>query len=224
MWGSSGRALGLLALVVVFSGSVHVVRASPPLAPIVNFALLPENDEVSLRLPNDTFPINYDVQLTSRIHSKDFAYDGHVTIEIKCLVATDKIVLHNRVSDITKVTITSGTPATIKELTNFNTDTVTEFLTVQLESPLVVGELVTLDITFKGQHSITQNVGWYAAEYKDDNGEEVWYATTHFEAPNARQAFPCYDEPDRRAPFTFHITHDQSYHALFNMPITEVTE
>lgn len=46
-----------------------------------------------------------------------------------------------------------------------------------------------------------------------------WIATSHFEAPNARQAFPCYDEPNKKATFSIQITNDKSYHALSNMEI-----
>lgn len=48
-----------------------------------------------------------------------------------------------------------------------------------------------------------------------------FFATSDFEAPDARQAFPCYDEPDKKATFSFEITNHASFHAIANMPIID---
>lgn len=51
-----------------------------------------------------------------------------------------------------------------------------------------------------------------------------WYAMSNFGLDGARQAFPSYDEPDRKAIFGIHLTYDQTYEAVSNKPIDlEVT-
>ncbi|XP_070179100.1 glutamyl aminopeptidase-like, partial [Littorina saxatilis] len=44
-------------------------------------------------------------------------------------------------------------------------------------------------------------------------------ATTHFEATDARAAFPCFDEPDLKANFTLSMVREHRHISLFNMPL-----
>ena len=46
--------------------------------------------------------------------------------------------------------------------------------------------------------------GFYRSTFTDDDGVTHTIATTQFEATDARRAFPCFDEPDRKAVFARH--------------------
>lgn len=42
------------------------------------------------------------------------------------------------------------------------------------------------------------------------------YATTHFQPYNARQAFPCWDEPLFKAAFKLHLSKPSGYNGTFS--------
>lgn len=163
-----GGALVWLGLVAVLL-SAQVTYGAPPFVPIAE-SVMQADDGINYRLPNDTLPIRYDVFLTTRIDQEDFNYDGHVDITIRCVTATNKIVMHNRHSDISEILLKSG--ETVTPLEVFETDLVTEFLTIDLAANLVVGQEYTVSITFIGNHTV-DNFGWYRASYTNDNGEVV---------------------------------------------------
>ena len=64
--------------------------------------------------------------------------------------------------------------------------------------------------------------GFYRSTFTDDAGETHTIATTQFESVDARRAFPCWDEPDRKAVFEVTLTIDRDVDAFSNSPIVDV--
>ena len=64
--------------------------------------------------------------------------------------------------------------------------------------------------------------GFYRSTYTDDAGETHTIATTQLESVDARRAFPCWDEPDRKAVFEVTLTIDRDDDAFSNSPIVDV--
>jgi aminopeptidase N len=64
--------------------------------------------------------------------------------------------------------------------------------------------------------------GFYRSTYTDDDGESHTIATTQFESVDARRAFPCWDEPDRKAVFEITLIVDRDVDAISNSPIVDV--
>ena len=63
--------------------------------------------------------------------------------------------------------------------------------------------------------------GFYRSTFTDEAGESHTIATTQFESVDARRAFPCWDEPDRKATFEITLLIDRAAEAFSNSPIVE---
>jgi puromycin-sensitive aminopeptidase len=81
----------------------------------------------------------------------------------------------------------------------------------------------TLNITFSGVLNDKLR-GFYRSTFTDQEGNERVIATTQFESTDARRAFPCWDEPDRKATFAVTLIVDGDLTAISNSPIEEETD
>jgi len=64
-------------------------------------------------------------------------------------------------------------------------------------------------------------VGFYRSTYEGPSGDTEVIATSHFEATDARRAFPCWDEPDLKAVFGVTLVIAPGLTALSNGPEVE---
>lgn len=178
-----------------------------------------EEDLRSYRLPNNTIPLKYDVQISTNIHRGDPEFRGTVKIEIAVIAKTNKIVLQLRQLTIVDVKLYGSKNILSNEIGIVSRQQVDdlEFLEITASREFEIGEKPMLVITYVGQLR-DDNLGFYRSSYIDSEGKTVWMASTQFEPTDARHAFPCYDEPQIRAPFVIKIEHDSSYNAISNWP------
>ena len=149
------------------------------------------NDEVNLswRLPQTIYPIAYHIELETKVHDKgNRDYSGFVIITLDVREATNQIVLHSKELDIEEVLVFTSF-GTLDS--NHYLDPANDFLIINISESLEPGNDLTLSIWFKGQLQL-EGVGFYRSEYKINN-ETRYLATTQFEAPHARYAFPVFD-------------------------------
>lgn len=151
------------------------------------------------RLPRAVRPIRYELQLEPDLDAATFA--GTVAIEAAVDAVTSEIVLNAADLEIDAASVSTGTsthePAVVMLADH-------ERLVLDLGTELAPGP-VTIDLTFRGVLN-DQLRGFYRSSWTDDDGREHVLATTQFESTNARRAFPCFDEPDRKAVFGVSIS------------------
>ena len=80
---------------------------------------------------------------------------------------------------------------------------------------------IVIKIAFTGTLN-DQLHGFYRSTYTDDEGTHT-LATTQFEATDARRAFPCLDEPDRKAVFSVALDVPAGMAAFSNGPVVSET-
>ncbi|XP_035776002.1 aminopeptidase N-like [Anopheles albimanus] len=186
--------------------------------------IVAQNGDQNFRLPNDTYPIRYNVEITTRIHDDSigldrFSFEGKVTIQLmtKEKISTNRITLNYRKIDIIHVRLwyqQGGWERIIIDDNNsYTLDSRREFL--HINSPQALEGLYYLEITYNGTLR-EDNAGFYRSSYVDENGEVKWLAATQFSPTDARHAFPCYDEPGIRAPIGLRVVHGVNYSVLSN--------
>lgn len=91
-----------------------------------------------------------------------------------------------------------------------------EHVTFKFTGDIAEGTSAKLRISFKGEIN-SKLAGFYRAVYEDPSGNKKVMAVTQFEATDARRAFPCWDEPDKKAKFTISLQVRNHLTALSNM-------
>ncbi|CRL06584.1 CLUMA_CG019460, isoform A [Clunio marinus] len=183
-------------------------------------------DEPSFRLPFNTLPLHYDLSLTTDIHRGDFDFSGVVRIKFVAFIDTSQITLHYRQLSINNIDLfdDSDPPELLESNLEFTLDPEYEFIRIVTSPGLNENQNYTVSLSYNGTLR-EDNYGFYRTFYKNELGETVWVASTHFQQIDARHAFPCYDEPQFRTTYSIDIRHDASYFALSNMPVeSEVLE
>ncbi|KAJ1527505.1 hypothetical protein ONE63_007477 [Megalurothrips usitatus] len=200
-------------------------RASPRAAALRNAAVKAASSD-PYRLPTSLIPILYQVTMHPQV-DKGIFYG-----------ATDIYLNVNKATNVIKLHASNDLNIPSVEIFRYNPD---------FGKYYGYGEAKLMRATAEGLRRITlsqalepgkhymirfQNFagrlrddlkGFYLSSYKDASGNTVRLATTQFEPPAARYAFPCFDEPSFKARFKIIIETDLSLYPRSNMPAIRQT-
>ena len=158
-----------------------------------------------LRLPEGTTPLAEAIEL--RVDPRTGSYSGTVDIEIELAATKSLLWAHGKDLRVSSATVTPAGAAPITAVWKERDASGVASLT--LASPAPAGKAhvrLSFDAAFeKGQK------GLYTTT---EAGES--YAFTQFEAIAARSAFPCFDEPRFKIPFTVSLVVPKGMAAISN--------
>jgi tricorn protease interacting factor F2/3 len=167
------------------------------------------------RLDRNVVPSNYKIRIETDL--KKFVFKGKVTISAKVAKSTKSIELNSKEMRIKGASVSSKGLA---QKGRIKLDPKKESLMIMLSSP--VSGAVTIDIEFEGANK-DQLHGFYRSSYKY-NGKTGYILTTQFEAPDARGALPCFDQPDMKATFDLTLVVDSELEGISNMPVIKTVK
>ncbi|CAL1530306.1 unnamed protein product [Lymnaea stagnalis] len=187
-----------------------------------------ESSTSDLRLPTSVKPAHYDIELQLYMNGsdpKDFRFKGHVKIQIKCVKATDQVILHANILKVNHQSIRfrgAESSGVDPSYTRSHEDGYAQFFIVHLSKDMQAGKTYILEMNFTSPMS-SDLLGLYYTSNKID-GRQVYLATTQFEPTFARRAFPCFDEPAMKATFNISLIRPEHLTAISNMPLRRSTD
>jgi alanyl aminopeptidase len=195
----SARAAALLAACLVLA-SFPPARAEEA-----------AKEPVDIRLGRDVVPTFQRLRL--RLDPDKRSYSGLVHVELRVTNATDTIRFHAEGQKLVHVTLRQGADSI--EVTRVSG--AHGLQTLAAARRLAAGT-ATLDVEFTHLYG-TRAVGLYRA-----NRENRGYLFTQFESDDAREAFPCWDEPGFKFPWQVVLEVPSAQEALANTPVEGSTE
>lgn len=163
----------------------------------------------SLRLPTDVHPTAEGIALT--IRPDEASFSGSVDIDVTLDHARRSVWLHARGLHVTNASLTPPSGAPIAATWADEDDHGLGRLVLAGEAPAGSARIhVEFDAPF-----VAGNMGLFKVKEAG-----TAYAFTQFEAIDARRAFPCFDEPSYKIPFTVTLDVPEGDQAITNTPET----
>jgi puromycin-sensitive aminopeptidase len=160
----------------------------------------------------------YHIELEPDIATATFS--GTVRIDAIVHETIEQIVLNAAELAISDVEVLTSDGITVLCSVGFNDEL--EQVTFQPADLLPPGPC-TISCRFSGTLNDKLR-GFYRSTYTGPDGESQTMATTQFESVDARRAFPCFDEPDRKAVFEITLIVEPGLDAISNSPIVGIDE
>ena len=177
---------------------------------------MPESE--AFVLPGAVRPVTYAIKLQPDF--KRFTFSGEERVTIDITEPVTEIVLNAK--DLQVETATLSMDGATIAAKNIRHDNSQETLTLEF-GQIILACPATLLLTFTGELNDKLH-GFYRSEYTGPDGGQRHLAATQFEATDARRAFPCWDEPARKARFEVTLVIPSDLMALSNTPVVYESE
>ncbi|XP_069481325.1 aminopeptidase N-like [Ambystoma mexicanum] len=185
----------------------------------------PNNTWNQYRLPKTLLPTHYDVQLQPFLETNSqglYIFKGKSEVHFLCTEETNLILMHSKKLNYTgNFTLKKGDGSAYPTIRRTWLEVTTQYLVVELKRYLVAGQSYSFATEFTGELA-DDLAGFYRSEYME-GGQKRIIATTQMQAPDARKAFPCFDEPAMKATFNITLIYKPQFVALSNMPNISTT-
>lgn len=168
------------------------------------------------RLPSNVRPIRYHLTLKPDLNA--FSFTGEETVEIDVLEPVSEIVLNAAELQVPSASLELP-GGEVLDAGEIGLDEDTDRLTLRFSQAVPAGK-AALRLSFSGVLN-DELRGFYRSQYTDASGNDLYLATTQFEATDARRALPCWDEPSIKAEFDVTLVVPENLTAISNMPITK---
>ena len=196
----------LTCLTILFSLSACQQETEAPQTPrAANSEEITLNDIPLGQLTTDVQPLSYQLELTINPELEEFS--GKVTIDLDINSARNHFYMHGKNIDVENVLISDGA-STYKG----HYEQVDDTGIVQISGPNPMSGNIKLVIEYSAPFNQSLD-GLYTVS---ESGKD--YAFTQFEAISARLAFPGFDEPGFKTPFTTTLIVPENHVAISNTP------
>ncbi|XP_047452435.1 aminopeptidase N-like isoform X2 [Mugil cephalus] len=212
----------VIAMIVVYSYQIKsLAPTEPPPITTTTPAPPPRN-----RLPKNVVPERYEIVLQPQFYTEipvevngtgpnqTMLFNGTSTVYFHCLEETKTIYLNSVDLKIEKSLVMHKGREIKSSYILPNESNI--FLEVELTESLKAGENYSLFLAFQGD--ISRNLeSLFISTYVDGANTERYLVATNMQPTEARNTFPCFDEPEMKAVFHVTIIHREGTKALGNM-------
>ena len=184
------------------------------LAALALLALVPAAhaaETADVRLGRDVVPTFQSIRL--KLDADKRNYSGAIHAALRVNATTSVVRLHAEGQSLKRVTLRQGGDSVHVAVERGDHG----LLTLTADRPLAPGA-ASLEIDFTHAFG-TRAVGLYRV-YRGGHG----YLFTQFESDDAREAFPCWDEPGFKFPYQFTLETPVAHETITNTPIESQTE
>ena len=158
------------------------------------------------RLGRDVVPVSQSIRLDTDARKAEYSGSVHIDLEVRRTAPS--FALHALEMDLSRVALTG--PA--GEIATTHESGPRGRLEIRPAAPLAPGRYA-LEIDFANGYD-THATGLYKVTAGDES-----YVFSQFEADDARQAFPCFDEPSFKIPYQLTAIVPEGHLAVSNTPV-----